>query len=81
MTYIAWMIPPRPAANLITQLVITDDRQNGRAVAGRAVTYGTGNVEVWDASLAKAGYSRTSDWRRADDDWCFTCTVLPAMKR
>lgn len=78
MTYTAWVIPPYPAADLLNQLVVTDDGQNGRAVASRVACYGVGTVQAWDAGLAEVGYERTSPWQPAEDGWRFLCAVAPS---
>ena len=75
MTYTAWVIPPRPAADLINHLVITDDDCHGRAVFSRVLTYGIGTVDVWDAGVARAGYERVTEWKEADDGWRYLCEV------
>lgn len=75
MTFTAWVIPPRPAADLINHLVITDDDRCGRAVFSRALTYGVGTAAVWDAGLARAGYERVSAWKEAGDGWRYLCEV------
>ncbi|PSK96344.1 hypothetical protein CLV30_1263 [Haloactinopolyspora alba] len=76
MTYSAWVIPPRPPGDLLTQLVVTDDAQNGRAVASGDVAFGTGNVATWDASLVRAGFARTSAWLCADEGRAYVCTCV-----
>lgn len=81
MTLTAWVIPPRPAADLINHLVITDDDCHGRALASRALTYGVGTIEIWDAGLTRAGYERMTEWKEAGDGWRFLCQVRLAESR
>lgn len=73
----AWVVPPRPPADLLASLVITDDEHN-RAIVGRPLPYGSGrNAALWDVTLARLGYERVGEWewREADDGEAHVCQV------